>query len=372
MNICFPIGSFYPAQSGGPNNTIYWLAKALTQQQIAISVITTDRDINGRIALDNWLATDYGKVIYLRQRNYNLPYKLLWVTLKNWRSFEVLHLTSLFYPPSFLLATFAVCFKKKVIWSVRGELAESALNFSKKKKVIILKWIRLISSSITFHSTSPLETKAIYEQIDENIRIIELPNFMEMAPKEKRNPKEKYLLFVGRLHPIKGIDFLLKGIAKTTEFLKSDYQLKIVGDGEKAYVRSLKQLIDALGISHKVSFLGRVEGQAKNQLFANAYFLILPSLTENFGNVVLESLNQGTPVIASKGTPWQILEENKVGFWVANDPTTLANVLDTTLQLTKIDYQNYRKATSTLVADYFDIQKGVKQWITAYRELQDA
>ena len=51
-----------------------------------------------------------------------------------------------------------------------------------------------------------------------------------------------------------------------------------------------------------------MDGEEKNKVIASNMALVLPSKSENFGNVVLEALAQGTPVIASKNTPWQILD----------------------------------------------------------------
>ena len=51
--------------------------------------------------------------------------------------------------------------------------------------------------------------------------------------------------------------------------------------------------------------------------------MILPSKSENFGNVVIESLIEGTPVIASKGTPWEELDENRCGFHIDTSNSSL-------------------------------------------------
>ena len=119
-----------------------------------------------------------------------------------------------------------------------------------------------------------------------------------------------YLLFMGRMHPIKGIDRLLEALSASTLFRGSEYSLLIAGpDSDKMYARTLSELVQVLGLSAKVSFIGVVQGKEKEQLYADARVLILPSHAENFGNVVIESLAQGTPVVASTNTPWQVLEE---------------------------------------------------------------
>ena len=68
----------------------------------------------------------------------------------------------------------------------------------------------------------------------------------------------------------------------------------------------------------------------------------MPSHNENFGNVVVESLSQGTPVIASTGTPWQILQKYKAGYWISNSPEKIAEILDDVLILSKQEYNLMR------------------------------
>ena len=66
----------------------------------------------------------------------------------------------------------------------------------------------------------------------------------------------------------------------------------------------------------------------KRDIFQRTEVLVLPSHSENFGNVVAEALAYGVPVIASRGTPWSRLEEKGCGLWVSNDPKTLAAAIE--------------------------------------------
>jgi glycosyltransferase involved in cell wall biosynthesis len=112
-----------------------------------------------------------------------------------------------------------------------------------------------------------------------------------------------------------------------------------------------------------------VEGTQKEQLYANALFSFMPSHTENFGNVAVESLAQGTPVAASTGTPWQLLEEKQAGFWTDNTPSVLAAVIDKILALSPEEYALYRQNAYTLATEQFDVHKNINQWIDAYKNI---
>jgi glycosyltransferase involved in cell wall biosynthesis len=104
-------------------------------------------------------------------------------------------------------------------------------------------------------------------------------------------------------------------------------------------------------------------------LYAKAYALILPSETENFGNVVVEALNHGTPVIASKGTPWSILETYNAGYHCSNDPELLSKAIDKLLSLSHIDYNEMSANSIKLVEDKFDVNSNILKWITVYKQV---
>jgi glycosyltransferase involved in cell wall biosynthesis len=96
----------------------------------------------------------------------------------------------------------------------------------------------------------------------------------------------------------------------------------------------------------------------------------MPSHTENFGIVVLESLAQGTPVIASRGTPWKCLEDEKIGFWVENTPESLRQKIDEILQMTSAEYDQMRKRSRTFVIREFDIERNIDKWLELYNLLK--
>ena len=115
-------------------------------------------------------------------------------------------------------------------------------------------------------------------------------------------------------------------------------KLIIAGNYNNKYGGKLKDLCKGLNLSNTVDFIGHIEKQTKDSIYANAYVTVMPSHNENFGNVAVESLAQGTPVIASTGTPWQILEKHNAGYWIPNSPESIAESLDKILTLTKQEY----------------------------------
>jgi len=82
----------------------------------------------------------------------------------------------------------------------------------------------------------------------------------------------------------------------------------------------------------------------------------------------VESLNQGTPVIASLGTPWSILEEYHCGIHCSNDPLELGKAIDNVLNLEKEEYSLWRNNSTRLVDDNFNVSSQIYQWVELYKK----
>lgn len=163
---------------------------------------------------------------------------------------------------------------------------------------------------------------------------------------------------------------MIKACSISEEFLKSKYILKIAGIGKKEFEKHLRDLVEKLGLNEKIIFAGQVEGEEKQKMLADAFWTIMPSHTENFGIVVLESLAQSTPVIASKGSPWESLENEKIGIWTENSPKNLAKKLKVILEMSPTEYEGYRQRGRGFVVREFDISENINKWVDLYNSLK--
>jgi len=140
---------------------------------------------------------------------------------------------------------------------------------------------------------------------------------------------KKIALFLSRIHPKKGIPDLLRAWASLR---RPDWLLRIVGPEEMGHLAECESLARALGIAHEVEFIGEVNGSAKAAAFEEASLFVLPSYSENFGNVVAEALSYALPVITTQGTPWADLVSHECGWWVpcgeASIKVALAEAID--------------------------------------------
>lgn len=371
LKILFPTGSFYPAQTGGPDNTVYWITKALTRRGHHPIISTTDRGQSLSMPRGQWLDTEYGEVIYTRNPIHYLPVGVIRRALSRIEETDVLHLSMITYPASFLMAMINSRFyRKPMLWSSRGDLDPPMLLRSPQKKKTVINAInRSVDRDLLwFHSTCDAETQYIRDNFGASSKVIQIPNYMEL-PERIDVPKEKYFLYIGRIDPKKAIENLIEALAKSSAFSASEFVLKIVGDYYNDYGRKLVSLVETRGLTNKIKFLGHRSGREKEELLAAAHFTFMPSHTENFGIVVMEGLAQGTPAVASTGTPWKILEEQDAGYWVDNDPESLVEVVDRVLSLSPEEHRQMSANAYRLAREEFSIHANVSEWEAAYQKI---
>ncbi|MCP3917051.1 MAG: glycosyltransferase [bacterium] len=139
-------------------------------------------------------------------------------------------------------------------------------------------------------------------------------------PSEREGPP--YVLFVGRIHPIKNLEALLAAWASLPA-TSDGWELLIAGPPtDPAYERLLRG-----AAVPGVRFLGPVGADDKHELLGGASALVLPSHSENFGVVVGEALAAGVPVVVTRGAPWSGVERERCGWWVDADAEALGACL---------------------------------------------
>jgi len=125
------------------------------------------------------------------------------------------------------------------------------------------------------------------------------------------------ILFVGRLSPIKGIDYLVTALKSYTH----SYSLTIIGDGEE------RSVLEAMAKDMPVKFVGTKEFWEIEQYLQVAHVLVLPSLSENLPNALLEALAYGVPAIATRvGAVPEVINEGINGYLV--EPKNSKDIVD--------------------------------------------
>jgi glycosyltransferase involved in cell wall biosynthesis len=331
--------SFFPAgHYGGPIYSGYRLCNSEVRlADVELRVLTTDSDGPKRISVHEtptplpegydvfycrrWLRPDIAPRMFLK-----LSSLIRWA--------DVVHLTSVYSASTIPTLMFCRLYRKPVVWSTRGALQRWE---GSTRKIIKGIWERLCNSlcgseRVVLHVTSEEEKLESAQRIPK-VQAVVIPNGIELPElgeiQEQRKGDELRILYLGRLHPIKGIENLLRALPE----LKTNAHLSICGEGDAAYEIQLRSLAHDLGLNGRVKFHGRVEGQAKEQQFREADLCVVPSFKENFCIVVAEALAREVPVVASRGTPWQRLEEMGCGLWVDNSSEALSKAIDSAASL---------------------------------------
>jgi glycosyltransferase involved in cell wall biosynthesis len=221
---------------------------------------------------------------------------------KNAKKFDAIHIHSWWN----LVAVFAtlVCWLKgiKPILAPRGMLSTYSFTHenSIKKQLIHIFLGKFLLSKTTLHATASQELQEGKQLIPDWQGFV-LPNILQLPTnhitKTKTTVTQNFtILFLSRIDKKKGIEILLEALQKTT----FSFHLHITGSGEASYLEQLKNLAEKYQLTNKITWHGRIEGNLRYDLYANADVFVLPSYNENFANVVIEALSVGTPVIVSK------------------------------------------------------------------------
>ncbi len=163
-------------------------------------------------------------------------------------------------------------------------------------------------------ASAPPQTKEHYQQI-----------FQQQFP---ALTEKRFLLFLGRIHPKKGCDLLLKAFANVAS-KDPDLHLVFAGPDETNWIAELNQMAEAAGISNRVHWLGMVEGDQKWGAFHSCEAFVLPSHQENFGIAVAEALACARPVLISdKVNIWEDILNDGAAFVAADDLAGTQSLLE--------------------------------------------
>ena len=336
MNVLHISPSFYPASGyGGTIYSGYSLCNNLAAiEGLKLRVLTTDSDgprEKQRINVEQFPTRfPQGYEVYYCRRTVGADvsfqmFRQLWPMIR-WA--DVVHLTAVYSPPTIPTLAITKLLRKPLVWSTRGALQRwdgSTRRSVKSAWDRVCNWL-CDRPRVELHVTSQEELRDSTAVITRAGATV-IPNGIDLPHlngHHKLESKQLHALFLGRLHPIKGIENLLQAIANA----EAKITLSICGEGEPDYSQQLQHLVQELALEDRVQFHGRVDGSAKEEQFQKADLCIVPSFKENFCIVIAESLARGVPVIASTGAPWPGLESHGCGLWVKNDPETLSESIN--------------------------------------------
>jgi glycosyltransferase involved in cell wall biosynthesis len=325
---------------GGPAYTVPRLCDALAETGVRATLLSVAADAGARLERrhlgDNHhsLGWDFAAIPVLRELRASSALSRL-VNKEAIRS-DVIHNHGLWLMPNIYAGWAASRARTPLIVAPRGMLGRAALAFSRKKKVLFWHLLQgpAIRCAACYHATSRQEYEDIRTYgLTRPVAIV--PNGIDLPQlhnaRTTTDGAERVVLSLGRIHPKKGLDRLVRAWGKL-EASNPGWRLRIVGPTELGHDAELKALAATLHLS-RVSIEPAIYGEQKLTAFREADFFVLPTLNENFAMTVAESLAAATPVISTRGAPWAGLEVERCGWWIEHGIEPLATALQEAMTL---------------------------------------
>lgn len=344
MRILHVVPSYLPAwRYGGPIRSVHGLARAQVAAGHAVEVLTTDADGPGRLDVptDRPVDRDGVAVHYCRlgapARLYRSP-AMGRELARRLPEFDVAHLHSVFLWPTLAAARAAERARVPYVVSPRGMLVADLIGRRgrwRKRAWIALFERRTLARAAVIHVTSSAEAEELARLGLDLAPVVRIENGVSLdGDDEPAGPGDAervagallarpYLLCLGRVAAKKRLERAVAGIVSVPGL-----RLVIAGNDDEGRVAGLLATARELGVAERVNYLGEIRGEPKRELLAAALALLLPSASENFGNVVLESLAAGRPALVSREVgAAEVLERAGAGRVLADDPAVWQEAL---------------------------------------------
>lgn len=337
MRILHVIPTYYPAiRYGGPIRSVRGLAAATTARGHEVHVFTTNVDGEGELDVptDRPVILDGVRVHYfpvgLGRRLYRSP-AMRRALARDSGGFDLIHIHSMWLWTSSAAAREARKRRIPYVLTPRGMLVREMIE--RKSKWAKRLWIALfdrrnIREAAAVHVTSAREAEKLAELDLGARRVAVIGNGVEAPPKElRRETRDPYILFVGRLSGEKGLDRLFGAMP-----MVESARLIVAGGGDAPYEEELRRLARKLGADDRIEMIGPVDDAGKWALIAGAKLLVLPSYSENFGLAAAEALALGRPVVVSADVGLaEAVDKAGAGSVAGDAPEAFAKAINTIL-----------------------------------------
>ena len=365
--------------AGGPVSAVEGMTTALAQAGAAVEVLTTfrggeDTAIIDRLKERGIRVTRIGPVRTPIGHHPQLKAATQEAISRN----DLVHIHALWENVQHYSARAAQQLNKPYIITTHGMLDPWSLRQSPIRKKIYLAW-RLrhnLDHATALHFTADAERASVQLPIKAATMVeplgLDLSDFDPLpAPGKFRQQwaipdTTKLLTFLGRIHPGKGVEYLVPALAKIKD---TNAKLAIVGPDSENYQQTIMSQVESLGIKDRVIFTGPLSGQEKLGALLDADIFCLPSDHENFGIVVIEALACAVPVLISDQVKiYREIEQAQVGQICQTNVESVVSNLDTMLQADLPETYPPKKLRS-FVHDHYDWSVIANKVLAHYQRL---
>ena len=307
--------------------------------------------------------------------------KSLWLYSKNWQSkieeihkekkIDCIHIHGVWMYPQYIAAKFAVKNSIPFILSPHG-MYEPWLWIKgtlKKKLYFNLIVQSYFKKASCIHAITSYEKSNLQKLFPQNT-VVEIPNLIKdnVYLIEKKLIKDNYILYIGRLDKIKGIDILINAFL---ELNQQKFTLKIAGEFND-YKESLEELIKNSNIeNYNIEFVGFVSGEVKQELISKAFVVVTPSHSEVIGMVNLEAAILKTPVITTYQTGLNSNWNKNGGFLINPNVKDLKKVLNKVMSWSKSEQLEHGEKLYDFVLKNYTWKQKINDWVKLYKKMSN-
>lgn len=338
---------------GGPVRTLVNLVERLGDE-FDFRIVTKDRDSGATepyegISGDQWQQVGKARVFYASPSVLR-PGGLM--RLMRATAHDVLYLNSFFSPrftiAPLMLRRLGLVPRRPVIVAPRGEFSPAALSLKAWKKGAYGRVARTIGlySDVIWQASSDREELDIRREYGERAMVRIAPNLTPPAASAVGDPSPKprgrlRIIFLSRIVPMKN----LLGALTVLDRIRGDVTLDVYGPREdERYWAECEAAIRKLPPNVHVCVHGAVEHEHVDGLLRRYDLLLLPTLGENYGHVIVEAFRAGCPVLISDRTPWRGLADRGVGWDLPlEEPDRFREALQTCVDMDPEAYAAFRE-----------------------------
>lgn len=376
MKILIVMSGYFPGKKyGGPPVSVDNFCKLMNKYECCI--VTHNHDMGDNIPYEGitrgWNNRENYQVKYLNDNEYN---KVEFEKILKEIEPTIIYLQGIFQECVYPCLQLAKKYNINVILAPRGELCGGALSIKKYKKVPYICFLLLsgLLKGLDFHSTSYEESNAIHNFLKiPNHKIHFLNNIPSIPSKEyhyqEKNPGNAKFVFLSRIHPKKN---LLRAI-QYFEGVIGNVLFDIYGPIEdETYWKKCQESIGRLPSNIKVQYGGLVDHDQVHKIFCEHDVFLFPTLSENYGHVIVEALIVGCPVIISNQTPWNGVNDAGAGWSLPLDEgEAFKCAIRSIIAYNDKELQTIRRQASSYIKKCLKLDEIKKMYYSVFEHLKD-
>lgn len=375
MKIMIVNGGFLPAKNyGGPVVSIENIVNFMDDD---FWIVTRDHDWKDEKKLSGissgWNQfNDHTKVIYLSDSEHSINrYRDIIREIQP----EVIYING-FYLAQMYVPMIQAAQKASIplLIAPRGTLNKNAMSLKSFKKYAYVAYMRMLidKKKTYFQSTSEEETERIGQLLGaKSDHIINVENVPSMPKCSYGHPqKEKGSLkccFFARICEKKN----LLGAIRVLKEVKGNVEFNIYGNKEEAdYWEKCEREIAELPSNIHVEYRGAYDHSTVFELMAKNHVFLFPTLSENYGHVIVEAMLSGLPIIISDQTPWNDVNDCNVGHAIPLDKVDkYSNAIESYIQMNEQELEILRGRLSQYIQEKLNLGKIKKEYISMFQNI---